>query len=127
MGRADVTIALSASLADESGGCAPQPLANAGGVKLGGQTADLRDGARGNPVSTVGSTVPRRFGEIQRSLGDVHAPVLTVRLRELAAAGLLTRKMYPEIPPRVEYRLTARGQALRPAITALRRWGARAP
>ena len=69
---------------------------------------------------------PRRFGEIQRSLGDVSAPVLTVRLRELAAAGLLTRKMYPEIPPRVEYRLTTRGQALRPAITALQRWGARA-
>jgi DNA-binding HxlR family transcriptional regulator len=70
---------------------------------------------------------PCRFGEIQRSLGDVNAPVLTVRLRELEAAGLLTRKMYPEIPPHVEYRLTARGHALRPAIVALRRWGARAP
>lgn len=70
---------------------------------------------------------PCRFGEIQRSLGDVNAPVLTVRLRELEAAGLLTRKMYPEIPPRVEYRLTARGHALRQAIIALQHWGARAP
>jgi len=70
---------------------------------------------------------PCRFGEIQRSLGDVDAPVLTVRLRELEAAGLLTRKMYPEIPPRVEYRLTARGLALRPAVIALQRWGVRAP
>jgi len=69
----------------------------------------------------------RRFGEIQRSLGDVDAPVLTVRLRELEAAGLLTRKVYPEIPPRVEYTLTARGHALRPAIIALQRWGVRAP
>jgi len=70
---------------------------------------------------------PCRFGEIQRSLGDVNAPVLTVRLRQLEAAGLLTRKMYAEIPPRVEYTLTARGHALRSAIVALQRWGARVP
>jgi DNA-binding HxlR family transcriptional regulator len=70
---------------------------------------------------------PCRFGQIQRSIGGTTARVLTVRLRELEAAGLLTRKIYPEIPPRVEYTLTARGRALRPAIIALQRWGVRAP
>ncbi len=70
---------------------------------------------------------PRRFGEIRQSISGTTSRVLTVRLRELEAAGLLTRTIYPEIPPRVEYTLTARGRALRPAIDALRRWGARAP
>ena len=70
---------------------------------------------------------PCRFSQIKRSLVGANQKVLTDRLRELEAAGLITRTMYAEIPPRVEYTLTARGRSLRPAIEALRHWGARAP
>ena len=66
---------------------------------------------------------PRRFTEIQRSLVRANPKMITARLRELEAAGLISRTSYAEVPPRVEYALTDRGRALRPAIAALRRWG----
>jgi DNA-binding HxlR family transcriptional regulator len=69
---------------------------------------------------------PRRFTELERALAAVNPRLLTTRLRELEAAGLLTRTVYAEVPPRVQYALTARGRELRPAISALRRFGARA-
>lgn len=65
---------------------------------------------------------PRRFTEIQRSL-RADPKVLTVRLRQLEAAGLLSRTTYAEVPPRVEYALTEPGRALEPVVEALRRWG----
>ena len=69
---------------------------------------------------------PRRFTEIERSLVDANPKMITVRLRELVASGLVARTYHPEVPPRVEYALTDRGRALRPAIDALQRWGLRA-
>ena len=68
---------------------------------------------------------PRRFTEIERSLGSANPKMVTTRLRELEAAGLVSRAIYAEVPPRVEYALTDRGRELRPAIEALRRFGAR--
>lgn len=70
---------------------------------------------------------PRRFTQIQRSLGEANPKMVTTRLRELEAARLVSRTTYAEVPPRVEYALTARGRELRLAIDALRHWGARAP
>ena len=70
---------------------------------------------------------PRRFTEIERSLGRANPKMVTARLRELETAGLISRTSYAEVPPRVEYALTERGRALRPAIDALRRWGTGAP
>ena len=70
---------------------------------------------------------PRRFTEIQRSLAGANPKMVTARLRELEAARLISRTSYAEVPPRVEYALTERGRALRPAVDALRRWGAGAP
>jgi DNA-binding HxlR family transcriptional regulator len=70
---------------------------------------------------------PRRFTEIQRSLAGANPKMVTARLRELEAAGLISRTSYAEVPPRVEYALTERGRALRPSVDALRRWGAAAP
>ncbi len=67
---------------------------------------------------------PRRFTEIERSLGGANPKMITARLRELEQAGLVSRTTYAEVPPRVEYALTDRGRALRPAIGALRRFGA---
>lgn len=69
---------------------------------------------------------PRRFTQIQRSLG-ADPKVITARLRELEAAGLVSRATYAEVPPRVEYSLTAPGRSLEPVIDALRRWGSRLP
>src|SRR2546427_4113785 len=64
---------------------------------------------------------PRRFTEIERSLGDVNPKLITIRLRELEAAGLVSRTAYAEVPPRVEYALTEWGRELRPTVAALRR------
>jgi DNA-binding HxlR family transcriptional regulator len=68
---------------------------------------------------------PRRFTEIERSLGHANPKMVTARLRELEGAGLVSRTVYAEVPPRVVYALTERGRELRPAIEALRRWAAR--
>ena len=67
---------------------------------------------------------PRRFTEIERALVHANPKMVTARLRELEAAGLVSRTVYAEVPPRVVYALTERGRELRPAIEALRKWGA---
>lgn len=67
----------------------------------------------------------RRFGELQRSIGGVSQKVLTANLRAMERDGLLTRKVYAEVPPRVEYTLTALGYSLRPVLDAMREWGSR--
>ncbi len=67
---------------------------------------------------------PRRFGELHTSTG-ISVRVLTDRLRSMAAAGLVTRKMYPEIPPRVEYALTEKGRGAVSVVEALRAYGER--
>jgi len=68
-----------------------------------------------------GGTV--RFGELRRALKGVSEKVLTQHLRELERDGILTRVAYDETPPRVEYSLTAAGEALKPIIEALHAWG----
>lgn len=68
---------------------------------------------------------PRRFTEIERALVHANPKMVTARLRELEAAGLVSRTVYAEVPPRVVYALTERGRELRLAIDALRKWGAR--
>lgn len=70
---------------------------------------------------------PRRFTEIERALVQANPKMVTARLRELEAAGLVSRTVYAEVPPRVVYALTERGRELRPSVEALRRWGTRAP
>ncbi len=64
----------------------------------------------------------RRFDEFRRDL-DIARPVLTERLKRLVEHGILARHLYCERPPRHEYRLTAKGMALSPALVALMRWG----
>lgn len=69
----------------------------------------------------IGST--KRFGELQRSVGQVSQKVLTSNLREMEADALVERKVYAEVPPRVEYSLTALGQSLKPILDSLWAWG----
>lgn len=67
----------------------------------------------------------KRFGELRRSLGHVSPKTLSERLRELEAQGLVARRVYAEVPPRVEYTLTEKGRSLGEIIEAMRRWGER--
>ena len=64
-----------------------------------------------------------RFGELKKSIGHVTQKVLTAQLRQMEASGLLTRKVYAEVPPRVEYSLTETGVSLKPVIKAMKDWG----
>ena len=64
-----------------------------------------------------------RFGELKKSIGHVTQKVLTAQLRQMEASGLLTRKVYAEVPPRVEYTLTELGYSLKPVMDALGKWG----
>jgi len=65
----------------------------------------------------------RRFGELQRLLPNATARMLTLQLRELEADGLVRRKVFAEVPPRVEYTLTDEGASLGPIVTAMGAWG----
>lgn len=65
----------------------------------------------------------KRFGELQRSIGAITQKVLTANLREMEADGLLERKVYAEVPPRVEYTLTETGYSLKPVLDAMNAWG----
>ena len=64
-----------------------------------------------------------RFGELKKSIGHVSQKVLTAQLRDMEEKGLVTRKVYAEVPPRVEYTLTEIGYSLKPVLDALWAWG----
>jgi DNA-binding HxlR family transcriptional regulator len=64
-----------------------------------------------------------RFCELERSLEGISPRTLSLRLRALEEQGIVERKTYPEVPPRVEYSLTPRGEALAPLIEDMRRFG----
>ena len=65
----------------------------------------------------------KRFGELKKSIGNVSQKVLTAQLRDMESNGLVNRKVYPEVPPRVEYSLTVLGQSLKPILDAMWDWG----
>lgn len=65
----------------------------------------------------------KRFGELKKSIGHVTQKVLTANLRDMETKGLLTRKVYAEVPPKVEYTLTELGYSLKPILDAMANWG----
>ncbi|WP_050697012.1 winged helix-turn-helix transcriptional regulator [Anaeromassilibacillus senegalensis] len=65
----------------------------------------------------------KRFGELKKSIGHITQKVLTSNLRDMEASGLLTRTVYAEVPPRVEYTLTETGYSLKPILDAMWDWG----
>ena len=65
----------------------------------------------------------KRFGELKKSIGGVSQKVLTAQLRDMEENGLVHRKVYAEVPPRVEYSLTELGKSLSPILDAMRDWG----
>lgn len=68
-------------------------------------------------------TGTKRFGELKKSVGNVSQKVLTAQLRTMEESGLLTRTVYAEVPPRVEYTLTELGRSLQPILNAMQIWG----
>lgn len=71
---------------------------------------DLRDGTK-------------RFGELKKSVTGISQKVLTSNLRDMEENGLLTRKVFPEVPPRVEYTMTELGLSMCPILDAMEDWG----
>ncbi|MDR1641306.1 MAG: helix-turn-helix transcriptional regulator [Clostridiales bacterium] len=66
---------------------------------------------------------PWRFNEMQKSLDGISQRVLTDSLRSLEADGIITRTVFPEVPPRVEYALSDIGESMRPILMAMEKWG----
>ena len=68
-------------------------------------------------------TGTKRFGELQKSIGGVSQKVLTNNLRQMEKSGLINRKVYAEVPPKVEYSLTDLGKSLKPILDSMVNWG----
>ncbi len=66
---------------------------------------------------------PWRFNELQKSIDGISQKALTEALRSMEADGIVIRKAYPEVPPRVEYSLTELGESMRPIIKSMESWG----
>ena len=65
----------------------------------------------------------KRFGKLRKSIGTVSQKVLTAQLRDMEQKGLVSRKVYAEVPPKVEYTLTETGYSLKPVLDSLWAWG----
>ena len=66
---------------------------------------------------------PWRFNELRKDLEGISQKVLTDSLRSMEEDGIITRTVYPEVPPRVEYALSELGKSMRPIIAAMEQWG----
>ncbi len=65
----------------------------------------------------------KRFGELKKSISGISQKVLTTHLRDMENEGLVSRKVYAQVPPKVEYSLTETGYSLEPVLDAMRKWG----
>jgi DNA-binding HxlR family transcriptional regulator len=74
-------------------------------------------------INAIYLTSPARFGELKRSVKGITQSMLTSQLRELEDDGIINRKIYAEIPPRVEYTLTEFGLTLSPILQSMAEWG----
>lgn len=66
---------------------------------------------------------PWRFNELKKNLTGISQKVLTDSLRSMESDGIITRTVYPEVPPRVEYALSDLGETMRPILDAMQEWG----
>ncbi len=89
------------------------------------RTLQVLDGAWATLVLRELMSGPKRFTEIRRALGTPSPKTLTDRLRSLEHQGVLTRTVFAEVPPRVVYELTPRGESLREVLMAMLAWGER--
>ncbi len=82
-------------------------------------------GGKWKPLIIFHLNEKRRFNEIRRRLPQITQRMLTTQLRELEGDGILVRKVYAEVPPRVEYTLTTKGKSLMTVLLELKKWGER--
>ena len=68
-------------------------------------------------------TGTKRFGELKKSLSSISQKVLTNNLRQMESSGLILRKVYAEVPPKVEYSLSSTGLSLKPILDSMVKWG----
>jgi DNA-binding HxlR family transcriptional regulator len=85
-------------------------------------TIDVIGGKWKPPIIWLLLKGPMRFGALSKTMPDIALKVLSKQLKELESDGIITRKAYPEVPPRVEYSLTEKGASLRSALTLLSEW-----
>ena len=69
------------------------------------------------------SSGPKRFSELEKSVGRINPHSLSQRLDDLEKHGIVTKESYAEVPPRIEYKLTAKGEDLVPVLRAMSAWG----
>ena len=65
----------------------------------------------------------KRFGELRKNIGSITQKMLTQELRKMENDGLISRKVYPQVPPKVEYSLTTYGKSLEPILKSMSEWG----
>jgi len=85
-------------------------------------TIDVIGGKWKPPIIWLLLKGPMRFGELHKTIPDMALKVLSRQLKELETDGIVVRHAYPEVPPRVEYALTPKGETLRPIMTQLSDW-----
>ncbi|MBL4674739.1 MAG: helix-turn-helix transcriptional regulator [Mucilaginibacter sp.] len=85
-------------------------------------TIDVIGGKWKPPIIWLLMKNPMRFGELHKTIPGMALKVLSRTLKELEADGIVIRKAYPEIPPRVEYSLSPKGETLRPVMTLMSNW-----
>lgn len=102
-----------------------------------GQVKNIQDTPFGYTLSVIGGkwkmviiyllaeNQPVRFNELKRQIGSITFKILSSQLKELESDGLINRKEYPQIPPKVEYRLTSKAETLLPVLEGLCEWGAK--
>ncbi len=81
-------------------------------------------GGRWKPVVLCNLVEPKRFGELCRAMPNATQRMITLQLRELEADGVIKRKVFAEVPPRVEYEMTEFGRSLQPVLDVMSDWGA---
>ena len=85
-------------------------------------TIDVIGGKWKPPIIWLLMDGPMRFGELSKTMPDIALKVLSKQLKELEAHGIITRHAYPEVPPRVEYSLSEKGESLRDVMHSLSDW-----
>jgi len=116
-GRAPAAPAGAGQSADVAAACPP------GGRCPAERTLDVIGGRWKVPILWHLLKGTLRFSELRRALPGVTQKMLTQQLRELERQGVLRRTVYPQVPPKVEYSLTERGQSLKPVVDAMCKWG----
>ena len=97
---------------------------NATGTKCGVETTIAVVGGKWKPMILYALlSGPRRFGELNRLIPEVTQRMLTLQLRELEEDGVISREVYKQVPPKVEYSLTPFGRTIEPILLLMEQWG----